>query len=249
MNFTHSSASQFQYQGAYNDASIRIHYDVDIVLCIDGTGSMSPVIDLVKKNSLNLPNDIIRVAADKDKVIDNLRIRIIVFRDYLSDGKYCMQESDFFALPEEKKDLHDTIAGIIASGGGDEPEDALEALAYAMASDWQPTRQGARRRQIISVWTDASAHKLGFGNSSAYYDKDFLPNDFEELTDWWGDENNELRRMDDISKRLALFAPSVEPWTILARCWNNVFLVPTDAGKGMHEKNYEDLVNMLVHTI
>lgn len=235
-------------QGRYNDSPKSKTYDVDLVLCIDGTRSMSPIIEQTKKNVLNLPDDILREATAQSKKIDNLRVRIVVFRDYLSDDEYAMQTTPFFDLPQEKEYLHEIVSEIIASGGGDEPEDALEGLAYAMLSDWQEERSSILRRQIIAVWTDASAHDLGFGKTSEYYDP-MLPKSFDELTDWWGDDEGPDCKMDYNAKRLALFAPNVKPWNVLSNSWDNVILYPSTAGKGLAERNYLQIVQLLVKTL
>lgn len=234
-------------QGSYHGKKSSA-VDVDLVICIDATGSMGPVIEMTKQNALNLPDDILREAKAQGKEIANLRMKIIVYRDYLADGEYAMQMTDFFNLPDEKMDMRDIVSEIEASGGGDEPEDGLEALAYAMCSDWQQERQGAKRRQVIAVWTDASAHELGFGKKSEYYDTN-LPRNFDELTDWWGDDPNEESKMHNPSKRLALFAPAVKPWTTLESSWDNVILYPSTAGEGMAESDYKQIVYLLVKTV
>lgn len=241
-------APEFRDQGSYDPSLVQKVFDVDIVLCIDGTGSMRPIIEMTKQNAINLPDDIMREAREQGKEISNLRIKTIVFRDYLADGEYAIQMTDFFNFPEEKAGFAEETSTIIASGGGDEPEDGLEALAYAMLSDWQAPRQGARRRQIIAVWTDASCHRLGYGKSSPFYDLS-LPEDFDELTDWWGDEESEHCKMHYESKRLALFAPRVKPWTTLENNWDNVILYPSVAGQGMRETDYRQIVYLLVKTV
>lgn len=235
-------------QGSYNPNPIKSVVDVDLVLCIDATGSMSPVIEVTKQNALNLPEDIVREARAQGKDISSLRMRVIVFRDYLADGEYAMQMTDFFNLPSEKEEMNELVSTIIASGGGDEPEDGLEAIAYAMRSDWQPPRQGVKRRQIIAVWTDASGHEIGYGKTSPYYDPG-LPKDFDELTDWWGDDESASSKMHYESKRLALFAPKVKPWTLLESSWDNVILYPSVAGQGMKETDYQEIVRLLVKTV
>ena len=209
---------------------------------------MGPIIEKTKENILHLPDDILLEASKQNKRIDNLRVRIIVFRDYLSDKEYAMQMTPFYNLPEEKEDLHEIVSEVIASGGGDEPEDALEALAYAMQSDWQEAKPGALRRQIIAVWTDASAHELGYGRRSEYYDP-ALPKTFEDLTDWWGDDEGPDSKMDYAAKRLALFAPNVKPWKVLSSSWDNVILYPSAAGKGLAERDYHQIVQLLVKTV
>lgn len=223
-------------------------YDVDLVLCIDGTRSMQPIIETTKKNARNLPDDILKEARAQEKHIAHLRMRLIVFRDYLADGEYAMQMTPFYDLPQETEDMNAMISEIIASGGGDEPEDALEALAYAMDSDWQPQRQGARRRQIIALWTDASAHELGFGKQTRYYDPR-LPKDFEELTSRWGDNEEPESKMHYYSKRMALFAPAVKPWTVLGSSWDNVIHYPSVAAEGLGEHDYHQIIHLLVRTI
>ena len=45
-------------------------YNVDMVFCIDATGSMSPVIDTVKQNALHFYDDVIKVMNEKQKSID-----------------------------------------------------------------------------------------------------------------------------------------------------------------------------------
>lgn len=237
-------------QGSFNPEQSKGDYDVDIVLCIDGTKSMAPVIEMTKQNALNLSTDIMNEASKHNKHITNLRMRIIVFRDYLSDGEYAMQMTDFYSFPEDKNEMHELVSSIIASGGGDEPEDALEALAYAMNSEWQPSRPNAKRRQVIALWTDTSAHEIGFGKKSDFYDMDNLPSSFGELTEWWGDDRSAASKMHYESKRLVLFAPKEKkPWSLLDKSWDHVILYPSVAGKGMKEQDYHKIIEMLVKTI
>ena len=110
----------------------KLTYHVDMVFCIDATGSMRHVLDLVKQNAMNLYRDIAAEMEKKHKVIDRMRVRVIAFRDYVADGEDAMLSSEFFNLPEEAQVFHDCVDGIQAKGGGDIPEDGLEALAYAI---------------------------------------------------------------------------------------------------------------------
>lgn len=43
-------------------------YDVDIVMCIDATGSMGPLIKMVKANALSFYNDFTTRLAEKKKM-------------------------------------------------------------------------------------------------------------------------------------------------------------------------------------
>jgi hypothetical protein len=126
-----------------------ITYTVDLVLCIDQTGSMSPIIDRVKASALSFSSDLREALAAKGKVIDALRVKVIGFRDFYFDGNRSIESSDFFTLPEENDRFKAFVSGLRADGGGDEPETGLEALALAIQSPW--TKSGTRQRQLIVV--------------------------------------------------------------------------------------------------
>lgn len=210
-------------QGSYDPGRFGQTVDVDLVLCMDATASMAPRMRLTKDNALKLPEEIISEAVTQGKKPGRVRVKVIAFRDYRTDGAYAMQLTDFFEYPSEKEELGDLMAEIYAAGGGDGAENALEALAYAMDSDWQAAVPGHERRQILAVWTDGAAHPLGVGRDCVYYDPN-LPKRFEELTALWND------RMDHGARHMALFAPRVKPWTTIEGCWEDVALYPSDAG-------------------
>lgn len=229
-------------QSPYDPKLLQGTLDVDLVLCIDATESMGPFFQLTKRRALSLPADILAEARTQGKRVGSLRVKVIAFRDYRSDREYAMQLTDFFDYFKEKAELSSLMADICAAGGGaDEAEDALEALAYAMASDWKPSRPGVERRQIIALWTDAAAHSLGEGKTSPYYDPT-LPKSFGELTARWMNDG----RLDRDAKRLVLFAPRVRPWTVLESNWDNVTLYPSTAGRELTEADYCGMVYSLV---
>ena len=103
-------------------SNYKMTYNVDLVFCIDATGSMDYIIDVVKKNALNLYQDIVNKMREKHKVIEKVRVRVIGFRDYIEDGEDAMLTSDFFVLPDEAEDLRECMQYIEAKGGGDIPE-------------------------------------------------------------------------------------------------------------------------------
>ena len=162
----------------------QMNYNVDMVFCIDTTGSMYPVLNMVKQNALNFYNDVTKVMTEKAKKIHQLRVRVVAYRDYLADGNTAMRVTDFFNLPEQSAEFEQCVRSLEADGGGDEPEDGLEALAYAMKSRWDSS--GMKNRHVIVVWTDASTHPLGYGSQAPNYPQNMAKN-FAELTDWWGD--------------------------------------------------------------
>lgn len=223
-------------------------YNVDIVLCIDATGSMTRLIDGVKQNAINFYDDVRTNMEEKGKKLSNLRVRCIAFRDYGADGDKGMLATGFYSLPEKKAEFSALINSIEADGGGDIPEDAFEALAHAMRSDW--TKEGSKRRHIIALWTDAPAHPLGFSASKypAYNSKNF-PKDLGELTKMW-------RNMDANAKRIIIFGPESGTeensiyWGQVRQCgWSDAIYYNSVAGEGLSEIEYSTILATIVNSI
>ncbi|MDQ2852440.1 MAG: VWA domain-containing protein [Actinomycetota bacterium] len=220
-----------------------LSYAVDIVFCIDVTGSMQPIIDAVKSNALRFYDDVQTNLTDKGKNVDQLRVRLIAFRDFAADGSAAMGESPFFALPTERAGFSDFVNSLIAEGGGDAPESGLEAVALAINSPWTTT--GDRRRQVIVVWTDAPAQPL----DAAAIPVDLaarIPADFSALTDLW---ENEQGPMGSSSKRLILFAPDGPGWSDISAVWENVVHNPSQAGGGLSEVDYGTIIDSIGNSV
>ncbi len=223
----------------------KITYNVDMVFCIDATGSMGGVIDMVKNNAVNFYGDVTNAMALKNKTINKMRIRVIAFRDYLADGDDAMLVTDFFTLPEQVADFEKCVKSIEAFGGGDDPEDGLEALGYAIRSKWDT--EGMKKRHVIVVWTDASTHMLGYGNKAPNYPQ-HMAKDFNELTTWWGDCQNK-GFINQNAKRLLLFAPNEPYWKNISDSWDNVIHFPSVAGEGLSELDYKQIIDSISNTI
>lgn len=243
------------YQGSYGgyqpgQQGTNLNYTVDMVFCIDATGSMEDftgnqqrIINMVKQNALNFYGDLSQMMERKNKHMAQLRVRVIVFRDFIADGPHAMLATDFYQLPEQAKEFEDCIRGIHAEGGGDIPEDGLEALTFAMQSKW--TEFGAKKRQVIVVWTDAGTHELGYGKSSPYYPKGVtrpMPTGLSELEDMW-------EEMDSYAKRLIIYAPDTNYWNYISENWDNVYHVPSVAGEGMAEHDFAGIMDLITNTI
>lgn len=226
-------------------SNYHIGYNVDIAMCIDATGSMRHLLDTVKNNALSFYSDLTRSMAEKGKHIDELRVRLVVFRDYLEDKEAAMLTTPFFSLPAASAEFRSVVSDIRPEGGGDEPEDGLEALAYAIKSDW--TKGGHKRRHIIIVWSDASTHQLGFGKAAPNYPKK-MAKDFDELTEWWGDGDTP-GFMDNNAKRLLIYAPDEKYWNTVSDSWDNVIHFPSKAGSGLEGLEYEEILNAISNSI
>jgi len=246
MEGNYQGSYQESYQGSYTQSG-GMSYPVDIVMCIDATGSMEEygrnqdrLINMVKKNALNFYDDVVQKMQEKKKRIGQLRVRVIAFRDYLADGKNAMLVTDFFNLPQQSREFKDCIDSISAQGGGDIPEDALEAMAYAIRSDW--TKAAGKKRQVIVLWSDAGAHELGYGQSAPNYPTG-MPRNFSELCDWW-------YAMDKAAKRLVLFVPTGDTqWSRIIESWDNVISEDIMADRGLSDRTYEEILNVVAGSI
>jgi len=220
-----------------------LSYAVDIVFCIDVTGSMDPIIDAVKANALRFYDDVQSNLTAKGKNVDELRVRVVAFRDFVADGEAAMDESPFYRLPDERSEFSDFVNGLIAEGGGDAPESGLEAVALAMNSPW--TTRGDRRRQVVVVWTDQPANALDASVVPAEL-RPRVPADFSALTDLWEDTQGPLGAS---SKRLILFAPDGPGWSDISAVWENVVHHPSQAGGGLSDVDYGTIIDSIGNSV
>jgi hypothetical protein len=221
-------------------------YSVDLVLVIDATGSMAPIIESVKSSALSFHDDLQRNMQESGKNIDSLRVRIIAFRDFYADSATdSLVMSDFFELPGSRNAFSEFLRKIAASGGGDEPETGLEGLVEAIRSPW--AKEGSKQRQVIVLWTDASAHSLDkdVNSKPKGYPVD-IPADFDELTDLW---DGEMSPVHSSWKRLLLYAPDVSPWTEIANNWDATLHYTSKAGEGLGDKDYKSILDAIARSI
>ncbi len=223
-------------------------YCVDIAMLIDATGSMAPIIEEVKRNAMEFCTKFHDAMEANGKNVDELRVKVIPFRDYAFDGAKSMEDSGFFSLPEQNDAFRNYVNTITAKGGGDEPESALEAMALAMRSDW--TTKGFKRRHVILVFTDASAAALRDSSRTAseYYPAN-MPANLAQLGDMWSGCTQELEGMpEERSARLVLFAPNVQPWCDM-QVWNNVWASFSKAGEGLGDVDIDMAIQLLVNSV
>ena len=220
-------------------------YNVDVCLCIDKTGSMGPIIDTVKRNALNLYRDVLDSLENKGKHVSQFRIRVIWFGDYIADD-VPMLVSEFLKMPDDLAKYEEFVKSVNPNGGGDAPEDGLEALTYAIRSDWVKT--GWRKRHIIALFTDAPSHELGFGKKDPSYPKHGMPEDFGELSEMWGSKTYP-GEMDNSAKRLLLFAPYTSFWHAICELWDNVVLSPMSESTGLKDITYQAMLDTITSCI
>ena len=219
-------------------------YYVDIVMCIDGTGSMSPIIEEVKTNALTFYQQFVDAMEENDKGVEQLRIKVIVFRDYKSDKSAAMEQSEFFVLPDQNDAFQAYVNGITAKGGGDAPENALEAIAYALKSDW--TTGGSKRRHAILVFSDAEALPLEARAGEPSYPAGEMPVNIAQLGAWWeGTDQTLSSTYQPNAGRLVAFVPNASPWTEL-QAWNRYWPAFSNAGTGLDAVDIASAIDLLV---
>ncbi len=119
---------------------------MDIVICIDATGSMKPCIDALKDNLRTLIQNL-TVQKGSQEIKPDWRARVIYFRDLDVDAEALKE----FSFVNSEDELRKQIESIKAEGGGDEPESFLDALYTAVAkSQWRDNALHA-----IIAFTDA----------------------------------------------------------------------------------------------
>jgi len=224
----------------------RLSYEVDLAFCIDATSSMEPILDQVKNNALNFYQDFQASMTEKGKSVSRLRIRLIAFRDYYFDGDKSMLVTGFFNLPEQAREFEACIKSIVPDGGDDDYEDGLEALAYAIKSDW--CNGPGKKRHVIVAWSDEGTHPLGNVMNASNYPAG-MAKDFNELTQWWGTKAAP-GFIDENAKRLLMFTPDKPGWNVIRENWNNVIHVITDDNDtGLTQVEYKTILDAICNSI
>lgn len=199
------------------------NYPIDIVFCIDVTGSMHDCIENVKKMAVNFKDDFLAAMQEAGKECSGgIRTKVIAFRDEKIGEN--MNVSPFFTMPEQEGDFKAFVGDLKEAGGGDDPESAYEALIEAFKSDW--VKDGAKRRWVTVMFTDAPAH----------------PENLEKLVDEWnGLEHN--------FKRLVIFAPDHPSWTEVVGQGSNIVFLPSKAGEGLEEHDKQAILKALAASV
>lgn len=238
----------------------------DIVFVIDITGSMAPCIDKVKDFSTKIYDTIAPQMENAERPLAQLRVKVIGYRDFYHKNKHtgeyetAIEESGFFYLPEDNEKFKDFLGSLEAKGGGDYPESGLEALALAMKTDWvQPADIAAKKRHIIILFTDASAHpleKAATDEKNPNYPSG-MPKSYTELMSWWGTDAQGANQnydsepiMDQNAKRLHLFRPEgADPWDAIARDGNMVSMSDIARDEGGKELSVDELIATIIYTV
>jgi len=208
------------------------YYNLDIVLCIDATGSMDDIISTVKYRSKNFYTDLKAEMKRFDKFTDNIRIRSIAYSDKCSIGG--LIESPFCRIPSQINEFKSQISRIEASG---DAETALEALSLAIHSDF--TFRSHNSRQIIVLITDDNAeYDLTESDCISSYNGR-IENSYIDLFHKW--------RTVNANARLVLMANRVGWWTKINREWPNV--IPVWNNGSVNNRDYNVALSEIAKAI
>lgn len=213
---------------------------IDIVFCVDGTGSMTPCIESVKNNARRFYADFAKAMTDNGSDIDMMRIKMIVFRDYKSDGSESMQESRFFELPQEDAEFSAYLNTVHAAGGCSEDANGLEALYFAMNSDFVT---GSKDRQVIVLFADTSAIPLGKRKNCSCYPSKMVNDD--GLLETWMCMQSHPSKLRERNKRLVMFAPKGSNYERMKQSYNRSVFIPVEMHRGLDEIPFDNIIKII----
>lgn len=177
---------------------------LDIAMCVDSTGSMTPTLDAVKANASSF-FDSLNAELHRRNIppFPLVRVRMIYFKDFgdITPGTWDpdpIRASGFYSLPAQTAEFNAFVSPQMAGGGWDTPESGLECLNMAMSSPWMHvgdvppgfSQPVSDVYPLVVVWTDAPSHPLPFPNSlanPAYPTASEMPRTFAGLRAKWDD--------------------------------------------------------------
>lgn len=116
----------------------------DIVFALDVTGSMGGIINSVKSNIIEFADSLARSNID-------YQLGLVTFLDYVEN---------IYPFTKDVQSFQNTIAAQYAHGGGDAPENSLQALLNASQFTFRPTS-----RRIVVWITDITYHESDWATS------------------------------------------------------------------------------------
>lgn len=182
--------------------------NIDIVFCIDCSVGMADHLATVREKVKTFyPEFIVRLIEQGDSV-QSCRCKIIGFRNYEMDGQEAMFQSQWFDVSDgHDEELDACLNDLQARGGGVDRNSGIEALFYAMTTDWN-TRD-SKDRQIIILFSNTDAVPLGTCKDQLHYPA-FLVDLGDLLRTWMchSSLDKDRFRLNERAKRLVMIAPT-----------------------------------------
>ncbi len=138
----------------------------DIVFLIDVSGSMTPIIDALRKNIEAFVDSLSTGDANHAAPVRDWRGKVVGYRDIESAPSEGLEWYDDHPFVRDVVALKAQLAGLRAQGGGDEPESLLDALYKVATMEASPKgaqseeatkwRYRSDAARVVVVFTDAS---------------------------------------------------------------------------------------------
>ena len=87
---------------------------VDVVMCIDVTGSMSDIIGTVKRNAIGFYDSFNRSCEEEGIQLTGLNAQVIAYRDKNEDSNW-LQTSGTYSLPDQRSAFNSFVASFLAT--------------------------------------------------------------------------------------------------------------------------------------
>lgn len=135
---------------------------VDIVFLLDKSGSMKPCLDALRDNIGVFVNFLANGTANQPSPVKDWRIKVAGYSDVDVDGAAWWTA---FPFSRDVPAIQANLGGLVAAGGGDEPESLLDALYQltAMGStekgaepDPEKWRYRSAAARVVIFFTDAT---------------------------------------------------------------------------------------------
>jgi hypothetical protein len=136
--------------------------DLDVLIAIDTTGSMTPSIEQAKRDAR-------QVVADTQAAVPGARFAVAEFRDAGDRPAYALVQ----AMTGDPDRVAGAMQGLFADGGGDSPEAYATVFRRAAADEAVGWRAGARR--LLVVIGDAEPHGAGAAGLAGCSDRSADP--------------------------------------------------------------------------
>lgn len=136
----------------------RVKGALDLIICFDVTGSMGSSIHSVRENAIT-------VLGQLKARIGDMRVALVSFRDVKDKDHQAFSVTPFSSNIEK---VVATMRGWKAAGGGDIPEDQLQAIRLGLDLWGKAPPDSRKPTKIVVVITDAPPHDPdSFGNTQA----------------------------------------------------------------------------------
>ncbi len=209
---------------------------VDIVFVLDVTESMQPYIDAVKQNVISFAEDLARNNRD-------YRLGLVTFEDYVVSAASDCNCPYHKKMTSNVQEFTQWVGSLHAGGGGDIPEDQLDALAYASTFPFRPEAQG-----IVILVSDAPDHHAGDGSAHTQHDQAFWdhhPDKDKDVTDLTADQVAAMFKKNGLTLYAVVPPPFIAP--------DYALLVSATHGRSYNivteEGRFSELVREIGHSI